>query len=156
VKGKHTGERLAEHLKEVLDRFGLDDGRLLGITTDNASSNYSMTRELQLTLATSGIEWSALRNHIPCMAHVIQLSLGAFMSSLGVKGRTKAWEAHERDEQFGENESGTTTTQKLRKLGNARVAKVADMKPGLAKIIEKVWLCPKSCSVGSEINATTT
>jgi len=69
----------------VLDHFELTDGRLLGITTDNASSNYSMTRELQSTLEASGIEWPALRNHIPCMAHVIQLALGAFMSSLGVK-----------------------------------------------------------------------
>jgi len=39
------------------------------------------------------------------MAHVIQLALGAFMSSLSVKGHTKSWEAHERDQQFGQNES---------------------------------------------------
>jgi len=39
------------------------------------------------------------------MAHIIQLASGAFMSSLGVKGRTKSWEAHERDPQFGEDES---------------------------------------------------
>jgi len=39
------------------------------------------------------------------MAHVIQLALGAFMSSLGVNRRTKSWEAHEHDQQFGENES---------------------------------------------------
>jgi len=89
----------------VLDRFDLTDGRLHGITTDNASSYYSMTRELLSTLEASGIEWPALRNHIPCSAHVIQLAFGAFMSSLGVKGRTKSWEAHECDQQFGENES---------------------------------------------------
>jgi len=69
----------------MLDRFELTDGCLLGIRTDNGSSNYSMTRELQSTVEASGIEWPALRNHIPCMAHVIQLALGAFMSSLGVK-----------------------------------------------------------------------
>jgi hypothetical protein len=92
-------------LKDVLDRFELTDGRLLGITTEHASSNYSMTRELQSTLEASGIEWRALRNHIPCMVHVIQLALGAFTSSLGVKGPTKSWEAHESDQQFGENES---------------------------------------------------
>jgi len=34
---------LAIHLKEDLERFELTDDRLLGITTDNASSNYSMT-----------------------------------------------------------------------------------------------------------------
>jgi hypothetical protein len=85
-------------LKDVLDRFELTDGCLLGITTDNASSNYSMTRELQSTLEATGVEWPALRNHIPCMAHVIQLALGAYMSSLGVIGRTKSWEAHEQDQ----------------------------------------------------------
>ena len=105
MKGQHTGARPAVHLKDVLDHFELTDGCLLSITTDSASSNYSMTRELQSTLEASGIKWPALRNHIPCMAHVIQLALGALISSLGVKGRTKSSEAHERDQQFGENES---------------------------------------------------
>jgi len=123
----------------MLDRFELTDGRLLGNRTDNASPNYSMTPELQSTLEASGIEWPALRNHIPCMAHVLQLAVGAFMSSLGVKGRTKSCEAHERDQQFGENESiDIGNSQRLRKEGNARINKVSAMKPGLAKIIEKV------------------
>ena len=125
----------------MLDRFELTDGRLLGITTDNPSSNYSMTRELQSTLEASGIKWPALRNHIPCMAHVIQLAFGAFMSSLGVKGRTKSWEAHERNQQFGENESiDIGKSQRLRKEGNARINNVSAMRPGLAKIIEKVCI----------------
>jgi hypothetical protein len=57
-----------------------------------------MTCELQSTLEASGIEWPALRNHIPWMLHVIQQALGAFMISLDVTGHTKSWEAHERDE----------------------------------------------------------
>jgi hypothetical protein len=98
-----------------------------------------MTCELQSTLEALGIEWPALRNHIPCMAHVIRLALGAFMSSHGVKGRTTSREAHERDQQFGENESiDIGKSQRLRKEGNARINKVSAMKPGLAKIIEKV------------------
>jgi hypothetical protein len=73
------------------------------------------------------------------MAHLIQLALGAFMSSLGVKDRTKFWEAHERDQQFGENEYiDIGKSQRLRKEGNARINKVSAMKPGLAKIIGKV------------------
>ena len=100
-----TGARLAIHLKDVLDYFELTNGRLLSHTTDKASSNSSIARELQSSLETSAIQWPALRNHIPCMAHFIKLTLGEFMSSLGVKGRTKFWEAHERDQQFGENES---------------------------------------------------
>jgi len=123
----------------VLNRFELTDGRLLGIMADNASSNYLMTRELQSTLQTSGIEWAALRNHIPCMAHIIQLALGAFMSSLGVKGRITSWEAPERDQQFGENEStDIRKSQRHRKEGNARINKVSAMRTGLSKIIEKV------------------
>jgi hypothetical protein len=49
------------------------------------------------------MEWHALRNSIPCMAHVIQLPLGVFMSTLGLKGLPKSWEAHELDHEFGEN-----------------------------------------------------
>ena len=132
------GARLAGHWKDVLDRFELSDGHLLGITTDNASSNCSMTHKLQTTLEAFEIEWPTWRTHIPCMAHVIQLALGAFMTSLGVKGRTKSWEAHERDQLFGENESTNIgKSQRLRKEGIARINKVSAMRPGLAKIIEK-------------------
>jgi hypothetical protein len=109
-------------LKDVLDHFALADGPLLHISTNNHSSNYSMTRKLQSTLEASEIERPALKNHIPCRAHVIQLGLGAFMSSLSVEGRTKSWEAHERNQQFGENESiDIGKSQILRKEGNARI-----------------------------------
>jgi hypothetical protein len=88
----------------------------------NTFSNYLMTHELQSTLEDSGIRWPALRNHIPCIAHVIQVALSAFMSSLGVKGRTKSCEAPERDQQFGENESiDIGKSQSLRNEGNARI-----------------------------------
>jgi len=100
-----------------------------------------MTHELQSTLEDPSIQWPALRNHIPCMAHIIQLAYGAFMSSLGVKGRTKSWEAHERDQQFGGNESiDIGKSQQLWKEGNARINKVSAMRPGLANIIEKVCI----------------
>ena len=140
MKGSHCGERLAEYLKDVLGRFALNDGRLLAITTDNASSNYSMTRELQGMLQDSGVEWSAAKNHIPCMAHIIQLCLGAFMSSLGVKGREKSWEAYERDQQFQDTDktSAQGVKERMKQHGNARIAKVVAMRPGLPKIIEKV------------------
>jgi len=98
-----------------------------------------MTHKMHSTLEASGIEWPALRNHILCMAHFIQLALGVFVSSLGVKGGTKSWEAHERNQQFGENESiDIGKSQRLRKERNARIHKVSAMRPGLAKIIEKV------------------
>jgi len=126
-------------VKGVLHRLRLTDGRLLRIITDNASSNYWMICELQSTLEASAIQWPASRNHIPCMAHIIKLAVGAFMSSLSVKCRTKSWEAHERNQQSGENESiAIGKSQRLRKEGNTRINKVSAMKPGLAKIFENV------------------
>ena len=123
----------------MLDHVELTDGHERGLTTDNPSLHHSMTCELQSTLEDSGIQWPASRNHIPCIAYVIQEALCAFKSCLGVKGHTKSWEAHERDQQFGQNECiDIGNSQTLRKEGNARINKVSAMRPGLAKIIDKV------------------
>jgi hypothetical protein len=136
---QNTGSRQAEHLKDVLDRTELSNGYLLSITMDNDSSNYLMPPELQSTLEVSGIEWLALRNQIPCMAHVIQLASGAFMGSLIVTGSTKWWEVHEYNQRFGENESvDIGKSQRLPNKGNTRINMVSAIRPGLVKIIEKV------------------
>jgi hypothetical protein len=135
VKGSHNGFNLAVHLRSVLTRFGLDTKSLLGITTDNASSNYSMTGCLQLLLEESGVEWSAEQNHMPCMAHVIQLALGAFMNTLGVKGRQKSWEDTEREKMVADR-----GRESKRRIGGARVERVALLKCGFNKIVEKVFL----------------
>jgi hypothetical protein len=54
------------------------------------------------------------------MAHLIQLALCDFMCSRGVKGHTMSWEAHERDQQFAEDESiDIGKSQTLRNQSNA-------------------------------------
>jgi len=139
VKSQHTGARLGIHFKEVPDCFKITDGGLLRSTTDNAPSTYSMTRELQLTFEAYRIGSPALSHHIACMAQVIQITLGPFLRSLGAKGHTKSWDAHECDHHFGEN--ARTVIRKgqiLRHEGTARMNKVCAMAPGLAKLIEKV------------------
>jgi hypothetical protein len=124
---------------EVLDHLELNDSHLLAITTGNASSDSTRTGKLETTSEASAIEWAALRNHIPHMVHAIQLALGAFISSLGVYGLTKSWEAHEHNQQFGENESiHIEKSQRLPIEGNATIKKVLAMRPDLAKIIDKV------------------
>jgi len=96
-----------------------------------------MTRKLQSTLQTSGIEWPALMNHIPCMAHIIQLALGVFKSSLGVRGHANSSKAHEHDEQFGENGSiAIGKSQRLRNECNASINMVSALIPGSATIIK--------------------
>jgi len=65
------------------------------------------------------------------MAHVIQLALCAFLSSCGVKGRSKFWEAHEGDQQFGKNVSiHIGKSKRLRKEANAGINMVSAMRPG--------------------------
>jgi hypothetical protein len=90
-----------------------------------------MSCELQSKLKSSAIKWHALRAQTSCMAHVIQLALGAFMCILSVKGCTESWEAQERDHQFGENEGiDIGKSERLQKEGNTRISKVSAMKPG--------------------------
>jgi len=125
--------------EDLHDHFDLADSRLLGISTANTGTKYSITRELQSSLEASGIDWPALMYLFRCMAHIIQPASGAVMSSPGVKGCNESWEAHQCDHQFGENESvHIWKSQRLQRETNARINKVSAMKPGLAKIIGKV------------------
>jgi len=75
------------------------------------------------------------------MAHIIQPAIGAFLCCVRVGGRTKSWEAHEHEQQFGVNETiDIGMSQRLRIEGNARINKVLAMRSGLPKIIEKVCI----------------
>jgi len=121
--------------------FDLTDGSVSSIRCENASSNNSMIRELKSTVVASTIELPALRNHLRRVAHIIQPALGAFIGIIGVKGRTKSSETHECDQRFGENESTDIgKSQRLRKEGIATINKLLAMRPGSAKIVEKVHL----------------
>jgi len=100
-----------------------------------------MPCKLQSILEASGLESPALTYHIPCMAHVIQLALGAFRSNLGIHGCTKSWESHECNQQDGENDSlYIGKIQRLWKEGNATINKLSAMKPGVPQVIEKVCI----------------
>jgi len=120
----------------VIDHCECSDGRILRITIDIAFSTYPITPELQSTHEISGIESPALTHHIPCMAHVIQLALGAFMFRLNVNGHTKSREAHEHNQQFGENEGiHIGKSQRLWTEGNALINTMLAMGLGLVQTI---------------------
>ena len=126
ISGQHSGANIAHVLMEVLIRYEIDDGRLLGITTDNASSNYVTSACLQNALEIVGVTWPAANNHMPCIAHVIQLSLGAFMKELKITGRESYYQEEERDQ------------LKKDKKGRSRIERFNDMPRGFKKIVEKV------------------
>ena len=100
-----------------------------------------MTWQLQSMFVATAIDWPALMNHIPRLAHNIQLAYDAFMSCLGVQHHTRPWEAHMHYQHFGQNESTDIgNTQRLQKEGNATINKVLATTPGLAKIVEKACI----------------
>jgi len=86
MRGSHTGANMAGIINDVLVRYGIQH-RILGFTTDSASNNQTLTEALNNAWSLLSVEWCQLENHIPCMAHVVQLILVAFMSSIKVKLR---------------------------------------------------------------------
>jgi len=98
-----------------------------------------MMQEQHSTIDASGIVSPAMNIRIPCMAHVIQFALSAFLSSFRVDGHTKSWNVQERKQHFGKNACmDTGNSQRLRKNGNARITKMSDMRLRWAKIIRNV------------------
>ena len=86
IRGSHMGANMAQIINNFLARYGIQD-RIVGFTTDSAGNNGTLTEALNNAWSLLSVEWCPLENHIPCMAHVVQLILGAFMSSVKMKSR---------------------------------------------------------------------
>jgi len=84
LEGAHTGENLAKYVLDTFVDFDLCE-KLFCITTDNASNNDTMIKHLfDSILDKTGILHDAENQHIPCLAHVINLVVGAFLKNLKV------------------------------------------------------------------------
>jgi len=88
IRGSHTGANMAGIINDVLARYGIQD-RILGFTTNSASNNRTLTEVLNNAWSLLSVEWCQLENHIPFIAHVVQLILGAFISSIKVKSQDR-------------------------------------------------------------------
>ena len=62
-------------------RHNISD-RILAIMTDNASNNNTLTKYLQHALGLGS--FCAKHGHLPCLAHVIQLSLKELFGSIRI------------------------------------------------------------------------
>lgn len=81
LHGAHTGSYLSTVLLELLQKHRIED-RVLTVTTDNASNNSTLMDSIRGTL--QSLE---LLNHMPiirmpCIAHVIQLSLKELLGQM--------------------------------------------------------------------------
>jgi hypothetical protein len=74
VHGQHTGAHLAEVLLSVLSDYRIVN-RVITITTDNASNNKTMVESLCESIRQIDLPDSTEIIRVPCLAHVIQLSL---------------------------------------------------------------------------------
>jgi len=83
LHGTHSGANLSAVLMETLMEHGIQD-RIFGLTTDNASNNKTLDDTLQQSLLqqSSSSGFNVIR--IPCLAHVIQLSLNQLLDRLQV------------------------------------------------------------------------
>ena len=74
--GTHSGANLSVVLLETLQRHKIED-RVLAIVTDNASNNKTLVDTLQQSMSD---DITLIR--VPCIAHVIQLSLNELLGSM--------------------------------------------------------------------------
>ncbi|KAG0161703.1 hypothetical protein PDIDSM_4971 [Penicillium digitatum] len=76
LHGTHTGSYLRSVLIETLVEHNIED-KVFGLTTDNASNNKTLATALQQALSDDTII-----TRIPCLAHVIQLSLNQLLARI--------------------------------------------------------------------------
>jgi len=73
---------MAEIVYELLDEYDIKE-KLFCITTDNASNNLTMVKELSRKLLMhDGISWDYETRHIPCLPHIINLVVQRFLKTL--------------------------------------------------------------------------
>lgn len=141
VHGEHTGAYLSEVLLELLQQYSLID-RVIAITTDNASNNKTLVEKLDEAIQRLELPEYTQIVRIPCLAHVIQLSLKDLLGLM---------KAHPKNDitttKWSEDEDETALQRAKRERGIIYT---------LAKVTEFVlflfyYLCFYiHCSIGSE------
>jgi hypothetical protein len=76
---------LAEYVEEVLEQYDISH-KLFCITTDGASNNKTMIASLSASLRSKhpDVNIDPKAQRVPCLAHIINLAVGAFLQNLKV------------------------------------------------------------------------
>ncbi|KAJ5742120.1 hypothetical protein N7533_011529 [Penicillium manginii] len=74
ISGSHTGVNLGRVVLQILEKHQIAD-RILAVTTDNASNNKTLIAAVNDSTKTLQQETDSTIVQVPCLAHVIQLSL---------------------------------------------------------------------------------
>ncbi|CAI5993635.1 unnamed protein product [Closterium sp. NIES-64] len=82
IHGRHTGKQMARVVEETVVHWGLE-GRCLGFTSDNASSNVAAFR--WMSEEGGGQCFFNSRMHFRCLAHVINLAVKATLAVAAIR-----------------------------------------------------------------------
>jgi hypothetical protein len=74
LHGSHLGTNLSTVLFDLLQQYEIID-HVLSITIDNASNNVILMESIQDSIQSNQISTDTVIIHVPCIMHVIQLSL---------------------------------------------------------------------------------
>ncbi|OQE11891.1 hypothetical protein PENFLA_c070G01346 [Penicillium flavigenum] len=121
LHGTHSGVNLSNVLLERLQHCKIE-GRVLAITTDNASNNKTLMKKIQESLSAfeSHDQFPIIR--IPCLAHVIQLSLKKLLGEMKANPNN---ESHERE--WSEARSKALRANRRRKEISDTLDRVRDL-----------------------------
>jgi hypothetical protein len=79
----HTSETMIKIVVNILKKYKLKN-RLLAIIIDNASNNEKMRKKMKKILKEFDIEWNHEKNHVFCIAHVIQFAVNELLESMKI------------------------------------------------------------------------
>ena len=89
--GTHLGINLSAVLFQLLQKYNLTN-RVLAITTDNASNNNTLVASIQETVQSLDLSNNTAIICVPCIAHVIQLSLNDLLGKMKANPRNERTE----------------------------------------------------------------
>jgi hypothetical protein len=121
IEGEYTGKLLCDLLIQSLANAGIDLKIVHCATTDNAKDQQKMAKELDTAVKMFSKELNIHR--IPCLAHIIQLAVKAFLKSLKITAKNE--------------EVATFWTKKIEKR-SAHTKKSTSPNP-VADTLRKVW-----------------
>jgi len=81
AKGRHSGKEIAALFQNTMAEYNVNSSKIQGITTDNASSNFTFMDHLNTLLE----DFDSENKHFVCFAHILNLSVQDFLKLLKVK-----------------------------------------------------------------------
>ena len=84
LSGAHTGANLSTVFLDTLQECGIAGDRVLTITSDNASNNKTLTKQVEIAMRLLDDKIGRVLR-VPCLSHIIQLALKDLVMHIKIK-----------------------------------------------------------------------